>query len=69
MIMRTAGYSRLTITGYPYRMIDDDFEWDDAKAARNKRDHGISFEKAQQCSMTPMPTGGSMNPMAPRRNA
>jgi uncharacterized DUF497 family protein len=28
-------------------MQDDDFEWDDIKAADNERDHGISFEMAR----------------------
>jgi uncharacterized DUF497 family protein len=27
-------------------MQNDDFEWDDAKAASNLRDHGVSFEMA-----------------------
>ena len=29
-------------------MQDDDFEWLDAKAASNWRDHGISFEMARE---------------------
>jgi uncharacterized protein len=33
-------------TGNPYFMEDDDFEWDDAKAAKNLADHGVSFETA-----------------------
>lgn len=28
-------------------MEDDDFEWDDAKAARNLNGHGVSFEVAR----------------------
>ena len=28
-------------------MRDDDFEWDDAKAARNWLDHGVRFEAAR----------------------
>jgi uncharacterized DUF497 family protein len=28
-------------------MRDDEFEWDDRKAARNVRDHGITFEEAR----------------------
>jgi uncharacterized DUF497 family protein len=28
-------------------MQDDDFEWDDAKAAQNLADHGVSFEAAR----------------------
>lgn len=26
--------------------MEDKFEWDDAKNARNRKDHGISFEEA-----------------------
>lgn len=29
-------------------MQDDHFEWDDDKAARNWRDHGVSFEMARE---------------------
>lgn len=28
-------------------MRDDEFEWDDRKAARNARDHGITFDMAR----------------------
>ena len=28
-------------------MWSDDFEWDDDKAERNRRDHGITFEMAR----------------------
>ena len=28
-------------------MRDDDFEWDDRKARRNFRDHGITFDQAR----------------------
>ena len=28
-------------------MRDDEFEWDDRKAARNFRDHGVTFETAR----------------------
>jgi uncharacterized DUF497 family protein len=28
-------------------MRDDEFEWDDRKAARNARDHGVTFEQAR----------------------
>ena len=28
-------------------MRDDEFEWDDGKAARNFRDHGLTFETAR----------------------
>ena len=29
-------------------MRDDEFEWDDGKAAANWRKHGVSFEMARQ---------------------
>ena len=29
-------------------MRDSEFEWDDAKAVRNWRDHGVSFEEARE---------------------
>jgi len=29
-------------------MQDDEFEWDDGKAARNLKGHGVSFEVARQ---------------------
>jgi len=29
-------------------MFDDEFEWDDLKAGRNLRDHGVSFELARE---------------------
>ena len=28
-------------------MRDDEFEWDDRKAVRNVRDHGVTFEQAR----------------------
>jgi uncharacterized DUF497 family protein len=28
-------------------MLDDEFEWDDDKAAANLRDHGVSFDVAR----------------------
>ena len=34
-------------TGSPYYMQDEFFEWDDAKAASNWRDHGVTFEMAR----------------------
>jgi len=33
--------------GNQYIMQDDDFEWDDIKAADNEREHRISFEMAR----------------------
>ena len=35
-------------TGIPYIMQDENFEWDDDKAAQNWRDHGVSFEIARE---------------------
>jgi len=35
-------------TGTPYIMQDGNFVWDDDKAARNWRDHGVSFEMARE---------------------
>jgi len=34
-------------------MNDDDFEWDDAKAAQNYRDHGVTFEAAKEVFADP----------------
>jgi uncharacterized protein len=34
-------------------MIDDEFEWDDAKAADNLRDHGVSFESVKDVFRDP----------------
>jgi uncharacterized protein len=34
-------------------MNDDDFEWDDAKAAQNYADHGMSFEAAKRVFQDP----------------
>jgi uncharacterized protein len=37
-------------------MNDDQFEWDDAKAAQNYADHGVSFESARQVFKDPFAT-------------
>ena len=34
-------------TGKQYIMQDEDFEWDDAKAALNWQNHGVTFEMAR----------------------
>lgn len=34
-------------------MQNDDFEWDDAKAARNIRAHGVTFEMARDALSDP----------------
>jgi uncharacterized DUF497 family protein len=38
-------------------MVDDEFEWDDAKAARNFRDHGVTFETACKVFRDPFVLG------------
>lgn len=38
-------------------MPDSEFEWDDAKAARNWRDHGVSFEEARDAFDDPHSVG------------
>jgi uncharacterized protein len=35
-------------------MIDDEFEWDDAKAAANAQKHGVSFEEARTVFRDPL---------------
>jgi uncharacterized protein len=37
----------LSFTGSPYIMQNDEFEWDDEKAARNFRVHNVTFEMAR----------------------
>jgi hypothetical protein len=39
--------------GNPYYMQDEEFEWDDGKAADNLRDHGIAFDKAVKAFADP----------------
>ena len=34
-------------TAYQYSMRDDDFEWDNRKAARNRRKHAVTFQLAR----------------------
>ena len=34
-------------------MLDDHFEWDDAKATSNARKHGVTFEEARQVFADP----------------
>jgi uncharacterized DUF497 family protein len=34
-------------------MNDDEFEWDDAKAAQNYADHGVSFDAAKDVFKDP----------------
>ena len=40
-------------TGTPYIMESDDFEWDDDKAANNRRLHKITFEQAREAFADP----------------
>jgi hypothetical protein len=37
-----------------------EFEWDDAKAARNLRDHGVGFAKRPPRAAIRSPSSGSM---------
>ena len=37
-------------------MNEDDFEWDDDKAAQNYSDHGVSFETAKRVFKDPFAT-------------
>ncbi len=37
-------------------MNEDEFEWDDAKAAQNYADHGVSFEAAKKAFEDPFAT-------------
>jgi uncharacterized DUF497 family protein len=39
--------AHLFYTGGPYIVQNGDFEWDDAKAARNVREHKVTFEMAR----------------------
>lgn len=34
-------------------MFDDGFEWDDAKAAENYKNHGVTFERAKRAFADP----------------
>ena len=34
-------------------MIDDEFEWDDAKAATNEFNHGVAFDMARSVFLDP----------------
>jgi uncharacterized DUF497 family protein len=38
-------------------MNDEDFEWDEAKSARNETRHGVSFETAEKAFDDPFATG------------
>jgi uncharacterized protein len=38
-------------------MTDDEFEWDDAKAAQNFRAHGVTFDEAREVFRDPFVFG------------
>ena len=47
MLLATRVYGQIDKTnGSHYFMRDDEFEWDDVKAAINERDHHVTFEMA-----------------------
>jgi len=35
-------------------MVDEEFEWDDGKAAANERKHGVTFEEARDVFRDPL---------------
>ena len=35
-------------------MLDEEFEWDDGKAAANERKHGVTFEEARDVFRDPL---------------
>ena len=45
-------FDALANTGTPY-LMSDDFEWDDNKAAKNFRDHKVTFEIARDVFADP----------------
>jgi hypothetical protein len=50
-------------------MQDDTFEWDDAEAASDWRDHGISFEMAREGSRMHLPSSELITGTTTARNA
>jgi len=48
------GLTRLRLSS---RTKNDEFEWDDAKAARNLRDHGVTFDEACEVFRDPFVLG------------
>ncbi len=40
-------------TGIPHYIQDESLVWDDDKAARNWRDHGVTFEMAREAFKDP----------------
>ena len=47
-ILARSPFAGSQLSWYPVPMSDMDFEWDDAKAARNAAKHGVSFEIARE---------------------
>jgi uncharacterized DUF497 family protein len=50
-------------------MNDADFEWDDAKAAQNYIDHGVTFEAARAVFEDPPRSSGLMTARTMARTA
>ena len=48
-------------------MQDDQFEWDDIKAASNGREHDVAFELAREAFKAL--SSGPMTGMTPQKNA
>jgi uncharacterized DUF497 family protein len=49
-------------------MIDDDFEWDEAKAAENDAKHGVSFDTARDVFADPFALDWVDDPTTTVRN-
>src|SRR5260370_7724657 len=49
------GWKVAKTTDIPYYMQDEQFEWDDDKAAENLRDHRVSFAQAAFAFTAPFP--------------
>jgi hypothetical protein len=47
------GWTVAKAAGNPYLMEDGEFAWDDDKAARNWRDHAVTFEMAREVFRDP----------------
>ena len=50
-------------------MHDDDFEWDDDKAAANLREHGVAFELAREVFADRLHWNGSIQPKIMEKTA
>ena len=49
-------------------MEDDNFVWDDDKAARNWRDHAVTFEMARQVFATRSRSNGRIGAERPKND-